>query len=432
MTRRWIQNAVALPVAAMILLTASTAWGEWGEGIQGGPFTLHPGLSLSMGFDSNVYFASQQEASQLRQAPEGVIEPQLTIETADPGAFDLNLDASVGWRQYLTGEEAVRSQSGLSAGLDATGTFNAEGPFSVQLREQFVRTNETPNYVTTEPINRIFNRAGIMLGLHPGGRVLETYASYDFSLYRHSRFQDLDRHTHHLGWHGHWSFLPKTAITAEVDYRMIRYNEAFRGGDQDIHPRLPNVNSDPLRLYGGIRGLITPRISVGLSGGYGWAFYDDGPSFSGALAKVEGSYQFGNVAYENRLRLGYERSFTDSVISNFYTSHRAVAGYEQGFVDNRLRLELEVETQIRDYSETGITNVQTDTSDIQYPDRFSDLLLGIGAGTNFEIRNGWSVGAKYSFRSNFTEDRVQVDGLGEDSVRDYQRHHLLLSTELRY
>ena len=432
MTRQWIQKTVALGAAAAILLTASTAWGEWGEGVQGGPFTLHPGVSLSAGFDSNIYYASERESTNLHQAPEGLVEPSLTINTTNPGAFNLGLDASVAWRQFFSNQEFVRGQSGLSAELDASIAWNEDGPFSLQLSENFVRSNETPNYASAQAINRIFNRAGIQAGLHPGGRILETYLSYDFSFYRHSRLTDLDRHTHHFGWNGHWAFLPKTAIVAEADYRMIRYDEAVRGGDRAVTPRLRNVNSNPLRLMGGVRGLLTPRITIGLRGGYGWGFYDDGPTFQDWLARAELSYQFGNVEYDNRLRVGYERDFRDSVISNFYTSHRAVAGYEQGFVANRLRLELEVDAQIRNYSETGIGSVQTESAEIIYPEQFSDLLLGVSAGTRFEIRNGWDVGVRYGFRSNFTEDEIQVVGVGEDSVRDYQRHHLMLSTQLRY
>ena len=434
MTKIWIQRAAATCVAAAILLTASTAWGEWGDGIKGGPFVVHPGLTLSMGFDSNLYYGSQREEGTVRRSPEGMLEPSLAIQTDDPGSWDLEGEASVGWRQYLTDDETVRSQSGLSAALDGSATWNDDGAFSVRLSEEFVRTNETPNYATATPFNRIFNKAGIMFGLHPGGRILETYASYDFSLYRHNLYSDLDRHTHDLGWSANWSFLPKTALVGEVDYRIIRYNQAVRGQDTVLNPegRLRNVNSTPLRLLGGVEGLLTPRISLGLRGGYAWAFYEEGEDFSGMLARLTASYQFGRIDYDNRLRIGYRRDFSDSSVGNFFTSHRAIAGYEQGFLGDELRLDLEVDAQIRDYAELGVDMAQTESAEVFYPDELNDLLLGITASVDYEIRNGWNVGARYNFRSNFTDDEIRVEGPGQDSIRDYQRHHGLLTTTLRY
>lgn len=432
MTKQWFQKTAAICVAGMICLTASTAWGEWGEGVRGGPFVVHPGASLSVGFDSNVYYASQDEPQTLRQAPEGVLEPRLTIETADPDRIDLSADAAVGWRQYFTDDDAVQNQSGLSASADVYSRFNPEGTLSLELSNEFTRTNESPNSAVSRTSNRIFNRSGAMVGLHPGAGLLETYGSYDFSIYRHNLYSDLDRHTHHFGWDGHWSFLPKTSVTGEVDVRMIRYEQGFRGQNLSPEGRLQNVDSNPVRALGGVEGLITPRITLGLRGGYGWARYEDGPDHSGILARVEASYQFGDVELDNRLRAGYKREFSDSSIGNFYTSHRGIAGYEQGFADNRLRLELQVDAEIRDYSDTGVDSAQSDEFQYEFPDELADMLVGVEAGTRFEIRNGWDIAANYNFRSNFTDDEIVVLGPGEDVIRDYQRHHVLLSTEIRY
>ena len=393
---------------------------------------VHPGLSMSVGFDSNVYYASQQETDQVHQSPEGVFEPNLSVAIAEPGVWELWGDAAVGWRQYLTDEERVRSQSGLSANLDLASRWNAEGTASLELSNEFVRTNETPNTASRQASNRVYNRAGATVGLHPGAGLLETYGSYDFALYRHNLFSDLDRHAHHFGWNLHWSFLPKTAFLAEVDYRAIRYDQEFRGPQVSPEGRLRNVDSDPIRVMAGLDGLVTTRVSLGLRGGYGWARYQEGPDFSGLLAQVEASYQFGDVAFDNRLRAGYERGFRDSSIGNFYTSHRFLTGYEQGFAGNRLRLELEADAQIRDYAPTGIDAAQTEDHEFLFPEALSDLLVGVSAATRMEIRKGWDVGVRYSFRSNFTEDQIVVIGPGEDVIRDYQRHHVLLSTELRY
>lgn len=437
MSRSWIHNTVAGTVALAVVLMASTASAEWGEGVRGGPFVLHPGVSLSAGFDSNLFYSSYGEQGTVYQAPEGVLEPRLSLHTADPGQWDLSGDAAVSWRQYFSEDQRVASQSGLSAELDATAHWNAEGPFSLRFSEEFRRTHETPNYPSPNSINRIFNQAGVMAGLHPGGRILETYLSYDFDIRRYSdRLSSLDRDAHHFGWHGHWSFLPKTALVAEADHRRIRYHHEFQG-DDSVSPgsRLRNVDSNPVRLLGGVEGLITDRISLGARGGYGWANYEEGPNYENALVRVESSYQFGNLAYDNRLRAGYNWDFSDSTIGNFYTTHRFLLGYEQGFYDNRLRLDVEADAQIRNYSELEHYDFGTEAGDITLPEDASDFLAGVSAGTTYDLREGWSVGVRYRFRANFTDDAIQVERPNVEEellLRDYTRHHLLLSTQLRY
>lgn len=434
MMRRWINYAATALVAAAILLSTSTAWAQWGQGVEGDTFRLRPSVSLSMGFDSNIYHTSRSAAGRLHQAPVGVLTPSLSISTIDPDSWDLSAAASVGWRQFLSDEQLVRNQSGLSTSLSGTATWNADGAVSLQLSERFERTNETPSSPSRETLNRVFNRAGVMAGLHPGGRILETYGSYDFSLYRHNLFPDIDRHTHHLGWQGSWSFLPQTSLTADVDYRMIRYEREFRGQEQGVSPegRLRNIDSNPFRVSGGLRGMLTPRISFGASAGYGWSRHVDGPSHEGFLARAQTSYQFGNVDFDNRLRAGYRFGFSDSTLGNFYVTHRALAGYEQGFVNNRLRLDLEVSGEIRDYASPEIEGAETVAGEFVFPENLSDLLLGVSASASFDVRDGWSVGARYNFRANLTEDEILVEGRSEDAIRDYQRHHVLLTTTLTY
>lgn len=438
MTGRWMKTAALCAVVSAVLLTSPSAAAEWGDGVGGGNLRLHPGVTLGAGFDSNLYYSSSRESSSIRQAPEGFVQPGLRLETPDPAMWDLSGDASVGWRQYLSSEETVASQSGLSANLGANLTWNPRGAVSFRLSETFVRTNEAPSYESAESVNRIFNRAGAMLGFHPGGRVLETYLSYDLSLYRHNLYRELDRYTHHFGWNGHWSFLPKTALVASADYRRINYSSPVQGGPSgeviSADGRLLNTNSNPLRLLGGLRGLITQRVSVGLQAGYGWGFYQDpnGPDFQGLLVKAEASYQFGPVDLDSRIRAGYQRDFADSTIGNFYTYHRALVGFQQGLMGGRLKLGLEADAQMRDYADLGVRQVQTQDNVITIPENLSDLLVGVKGEASMELRRGWDLGLSYRFVSNFTEDVVQVDGPGESSVRDYQRHHVVLTTTLTY
>ena len=432
MTNQWSKRVAAVICAGAILLTASTAWGEWGDGVRGGPFLLQPGVTLSAGFDSNLYYQSGSAVDRLHQSPEGTLEPRLSLQTVEGGSWDLSGQASVKWRQYFSDDAIVRNQSGMSAALDGTAKWNADGPVSLEFSENFVRSNETPSLPSDQALNRIYNRAGVMAGLHPGGQIMQTYGSYDWALYRHNLHPDIDRDIHHFGWHFNWSFLPQTAFTLEVDYRRIRYSEPFRftGGEEG---GIRNVNSNPLRLWAGLSGLIFPRVTVIVSGGYGWGRYEEGPDVASFQARSQVSYQFGNMDYNNRLRLGYEYGFADSTLGNFFTRHRIIAGYEQGFLANRLRLSADVSGDGRQYAELESATVEVNGRSVSLPSDPSDVLLGVSASANYTIRNGWTAGVRYGFRSNLTDDEVVIQGMDSDSVlRDYQRHNMMFTTTLTY
>jgi hypothetical protein len=420
----WVMMCVAFPMSVH---------GAPGDGLRSGNLQLHPSLMMGAAFDTNIYHESELRPGNVYRAPQGMLEPRLKMGLVEPREFDFTLDGTLNWTQYFGTEEHVRRQSGLGTTLVASGILNPQGAVSLRVTERFVRTNEPPSGPSRSALNRTGNRLGATLGVHPGGRVLESFLGYDYAIARHNLYPDLDRNEHHLDWKNQWRFLPKTGFVFDANYRVIRYLEPARGGSS-VRPdgRLQNANSTPLRVQAGVSGLITNRLSLRMTAGYGWGFYEAGPTIEGPLAHVEGTYAFGPQAWRNRFRVGYELNFSDSIIGNYFSFHRFYTNYEQGLLGNRLRLGLGASAQMRDYARLDVRVIETDEAIITLPAEASDLLIGGHANVSYRISNAWSAQLRYSYGSNFTDDVIEIDGPGESALRDYVRHQVLLSTTLTY
>ncbi len=411
--------------AALLALVPSAATADAGDGLSAGNLNLSPGITANSAFDSNVFRQSPEEAGPVLGSSLQ-LAPFLEISTIEPGTTDFGFDGRAAWQQYLSGERStVAAQSGLTADVGAFVNFNKQGAVSFQLEDRLQRTNEPPPVPSEFSYNRMSNRLGGTLGVHPGGKVFQHYLSYDWNIHLHDELPDLNRQIHDFTLKNYWRFLPKTAAVLSASYALYRYSTTERIGG--IYS---NTNSNPLRITGGLTGLITNRVSLRLIAGWGWGFYESGSSFTGILFDTQLAYMFSGTG--NRLYLGYERNFQDSSIANFATYHRPYAGYEHLILNQRLKLNVEADGMIRDYfgSPSGDFPVPGDTLSIQ--EDLQDLIVRVSVGAEFNIYKWWSVFARYHFAANFTDDVVTSTIPANDAVREYQRHLVTLGTTFRY
>ena len=264
------------------------------------------------------------------------------------------------------------------------------------------------------------------MGLHPGGRVFQHFLSYDWNVHLYDQFPDLNKTIHDFALKNYWRFLPRTAFVLNGSFQLVQYNQDARDGG------FANVNSTPLRITGGLSGLITPRLSVRLFGGWGLGFYEQNESFNSVLVDTQVAYAFGSLAEKNKLFLGYERNFQDSSIANFASYHRPYAGYEQGFSDRRLSLKIRTDALIRDYEGQIVGDfVNPSSNTVTINEGLDDLLVSASVGLDFNLYKWWSVGVAYAFSANLTDDVLAVSD-GSEIVREYVRHLVSLNTTVRY
>ncbi len=409
-------------------MTLPTAvFAEAGDGLQAGNLLLTPGATFNTAFDTNVFRLSVQERTPVG-APYVQLIPFLQVSSIDGDSVDFRVDARVGWQQYIeVGDQPLEGQSGLTADAGLDLLFNRAGAVSFAIGERFRRTNEAPPEPGGEAYNRLVNRLGATLGVHPGGRVFQHFLSYDWNVHFFDEFPDLNKTVHDLTLKNYWRFLPKTAAVLNADLQIIQYSQDTRDvGD------FANVASTPLRLTAGLSGLFTRRMSAKLLGGWGFGFYQAGPDFSSFLIDAQIAFAFGNLAEKNKLFLGYERNFQDSSIANFASYHRPYAGYEQGFGNRRLLLSIRGDATIRQYEGSPLGDFLSPSGEsVTINAGLDDLLIGVNTGLDYNIKKWWSVGLHYHFNANLTDDVLNV-GDGSEIVREYSRHLVLLSTTVKY
>ncbi|MGM0557303.1 MAG: outer membrane beta-barrel protein [Myxococcota bacterium] len=433
------RRASALIATILVACCApALAFAGPGDGLKAGDLTLVPQLTLSGGYDSNVFRLADEEyeAFTSRGSARGRITPSLDMSTPEDRFFVFNFGSSVTWEQYFNPNATTRSQSGLSTNIGLGAALNKSGNFSLSVDDSFERTNEPPPAPSSESYNRYSNSLGVNFGIHPGARIIESDLSYTWSRYWHEtdELEILNRDQHRFGLNTKYNFLPKTGVFLNATYGLIRYDEPTTDPDPaSTSGVVTNVNSQPLRLTAGVSGLITPRLSVKGSAGYGWAFYDAGDTFAGVIGSAALGYAYGRMDMGNILQLGYKYAFDDFSLGNFYTTHRMFLKWKQNLVEKRLGLNAEVSFDIRDYSfDPG------DVPDLAGGTTYDDQLLSAGAGFSYKIKDWWSAGADYQLRWNFTDNEFLFGDPADPEtpsipvLRRYMQHQVFVSTTLRY
>lgn len=435
---RWL---AATTLILGVLPVSQTAVAEPGDGLKSsdGGWTLTPSLTISGGYDSNVFRSGEGEDNPDVDAPVVFVEPSLSI--SNPGArnFLLDFDASLQWEQYFGSDQSYAvgdgtaivnptEQSGFSANADVVGTLNPEGGVSLTLDESITRINEPSNFAGNNTYNWILNRAGATLGVHPGARVLDVALGYHWWLYAFEtgNLQHLDRNEHRFDLNAQWRFLPKTALLVEADYGIIDWVDSANPGSRDDRnfTTLANYGATPLRVQGGLNGLLTQRVALRFLGGYGWSMHDQGPSFSGVIGTAALAYTFGRLDLKNSLELGYTRMFRNATLGNYYDGHRVFANLEAGLYERLVVMRLGGRFELRDYA-----------SQDDFVDSLNDEILVGEAGVQTNLNDWLIFDLEYNLRANFTDDFYTVPsitGAQLDFVRKYTQHIITLSTTFQY
>ena len=165
-------------------------------------------------------------------------------------------------------------------------------------------------------------------GGRPGSRAFEVRLGYRFNLERSlNESANLggnrgDKNGHQLSFLTHWKFFPKTALFLDVNYSIINYRQVVDLDASGNQVDSPNKDLNPLSAELGVEGLITPRLSLILRGGYSNSFQEEGASYSGPIGRFDLEYRL-----EPRLAIGagYALKLGNDGYSNYYTLNRAEA-----------------------------------------------------------------------------------------------------------
>ncbi|NTX07211.1 hypothetical protein [Myxococcus sp. CA040A] len=295
--------ALMAPVTVAMAQDGISAPATGGNGFKVGNGRLHPYFELETRLDSGVgYFGREGQ-----EFPGGV-SPDLSGELAmhfRPGfrldipsprlAFNLNanLDYVLFTGLMTQGSNAASHMEGAA---DLLARINPEAPLSLELSDQFTRSDRTRTAAIGAGILSLYNEAKVKAPWRPGGGAVEVtpgvaYAVEFFEPLGASAPADCgegvcdpvgaDRFNYgnlHLGLESRWRFLPKTALVLDTGVDVRRY---FNDG---------GPNATLLRALIGVAGLVSPKVAVTAKVGWGQNFGEAGGGT--VLGQLDGTYLF--------------------------------------------------------------------------------------------------------------------------------------------
>jgi len=404
-------------VTLFVLMPVTASAQEWlsdrryseGRGVRlGETLVLHPGIGVEAGYDSNVFYSSSEDAGGPFSAGRLRVTPHFDLATRPPQrlqngdgtesqpntTFRLGLAAT--YQEYLSSEEVVTSQRNVGVEASLRGEFLRRQAVSFSLSDVFVRTTEPTNEAVLATFNRITNRADVAMTVAPGGRTLEFGLGYGFFI---NIFEDEslsavgDYYSHDLYATTRWKFFPKTALIFDLHVTPTTFYAAGT-----THP-----SSIPIRVRGGLNGLLATRLSLLAVVGYGAAFYERDDDFDSVIGQLELSYLIGPTS---RFKIGYARDFYDSFLSNYYLQDRGYLEYNQ-MIGGRVVLGLRGGVALLSYATMFDTGPGTPSDPSRKDVRADASLFG-----EYRATDWLGVNLSIEYVGNFTDwtyDVVSVD-----------------------
>ena len=404
------------------------------RGAKAGEFRIWPRISLESGYDSNVFYAADDDTYQKVGSPFMLLSPGVRLENPDGRDIILSFDGSGAFKRFFSGDETIDGpQSNFGADAYLGLQFFPRRSASFEIYDSVTHRLETPNFSTTKTFNRVVNTVGSKVKLHPGGvggrRALELSLGYAFRMEKFVDFSVLDQYQHAFDFLGTWKFFPKTALFANVNF-------AFREWDTEVVGQ-GRTNSKPLRTYLGLTGFVTKKLTTTLKVGYGAGGYALGQDFSGVLGEAVMSYL---PTRSTVLSVGYSRDFQDSLYANFYGHDKLSLKAQQQFL-GRFNIKTELAYSMVDYSfyDPSGAPVYEDLFKVVNTTDRQDAALDLLSSLDFEVTRYFAFQLSYRFREVYSdfEERTSTDSiLSEDDdiidVGGYDRHMVLGGVRIQY
>ena len=378
-SRRKLACAIALGAASLLGVAEKSASAqEWlkdrreqeGAGIRVGNLELHPGIGGEIGYDSNYFLRTYKEDTRFvngatgpgDNAPVGTgilrITPSFTLSTLGtqrlegggapaPPTVAFRAGISATYREFLSGDSGVRDQRNISGNAFARADILQGRPIGFGIFANYTRMIQ-PAVVSNPDL--AFNHDDVSAGAEviaiPGGGTFDIRAGYQFSgsFFEESNGVPFTNITHEISVRNRWKFRPRTALFHDTTLRFISYPNAERA-----------VNyldgSTPLRTRVGLTGLLSDRFGVLLAAGYGASFFKNPQLGSTSqydslnaqaegtvyLSRADGGGEPGQATLLlSKFIFGYTRDFSNSLLSNYYTSNKGYARLEYFFTGRAL------------------------------------------------------------------------------------------------
>lgn len=326
-----------------------------GAGIRSGNLEWHPGISGEFGYDSNFYQRAGTPAEDANFGPvTGILRlrviPQLSLRSIDrrqqlagdenkqlPPPVGFELKGNVAYNELISLDSRFTQQfsdmRNLEGGLAGVLKFFPERQWSGNARASYSYIFEPSNLAG---FFGAYNRHTIGVGgnllWRPGGGAFDwNLIDYNtrFTLFDQSAVGVYNNGMHRFSTNGRWRFLPKTALLFDGGLGILDYENNT------------NLNSGEfLTARIGANGLLTKHLGLLVMGGWAASFFHNNNglvrNYDDFIAKAEAKWYFNagtrlqegsaNVGVSS-VALGYDRSFEQSYLSDFFQRDRGYAQF---------------------------------------------------------------------------------------------------------
>lgn len=393
-------------------------------GVLAGDFILQPRFFLEGAYNSNFFRVDDRNVE-----PEGVFTTHIRPGVAlfnpqyDKVAFSLGLDVDV--FLPVSGNSSVTDQTNVGGTANIAVALFPKSAFTLTLHEEFNRTIWMRPQINANA-NRNWNRAGVDMSFHPGGRALDFTLGYVYELKRFDDLDTLDTDSHVVRFLTSWRFYPLTYAFLESTIQFGKYTRGATAAEVNAVGNY--VPGSPFKVYAGLSGYITERLALLIRAGYGNSLLDRAPAdFSSFIGQLQLSYRFGP---QTILHVGAARDFDLAPLGGYMQYFRAYTSLTQR-IGTLVEISLDFAYDIRTFGEWQPVAAagQAEAPVASDPAR-SEGWIRAGLLLDFDISRllGVSVGYRYdSVVSDFT-----ISAAGQTTFTGYDDHRVFTSVNFRY
>jgi hypothetical protein len=352
---------------------------------------LHASLGADIGYDSNVFYSSKPTSATVAHVTPAADISNASRDGSAPDGMYYNLGASLVYREYLSGGDAVRQQRAFAPTVSGLLRFSSRQTLSLSLSDTFTHTQDPPYQEGLSSITHDRNAAQLQLKIAPGGGRIQVLLGYTnvLDVYETDPYKSGNNMLNQGVLDLSWRWLPKTALFVQVSQGAVTYLQSNTG----------KFASYPFSAMAGLRGLLTQKLALKLAAGYSYGFYATGgtnPSgFGNVILLGELNYV---MSMTSQAGLGYMHQFQNSPqVGDFYDLD-AVYGALRELVGGRVAVSASGRFEYRTYH-GALLGTQGRT----------DKIVTVGLTADYMIQRVFYLGVGYTLSFASTNNATGVD-----------------------
>jgi hypothetical protein len=377
-------RAAGISVGIALLLIMGLAGPAAAQGnIQLGPFRILTSLELSGEYDDNILLTNTDKIQDFIW----VISPGILIEL--PGN---HYTARIGYRADILEYTDNTDLNTVHHNALVDGQYNFPWNLSLRLSDRFIITDDFAGFPVPE-LTQLVERTENTLDAGANYTLRERY-SFDanfrwFLVDYDAPEENLNRQDYTGTGTFFYRFLPKTSVLGELDYVVVRYDDAASAAVRD---------SEGWRFWLGLKGDVTAKTTLLVKAGWEWKNYD-----SPLVKDWDGLIVEGNIIWKYRepseVRVFGGRANVESTFEGqlYYVSN--YAGVEvRHFLSERLVLRVRGLGGVNDYPEDSTVGTKTAQRE--------DVFFEAGVSLKYQMKKwlAFEIGYNYlDLNSNFNE-----------------------------